>query len=260
MRGPARDEPGRGRKGDGLARPASVAQFVASAEVIEGFGIGQGLDVLHRALVHDVAHRQFDDLARLGAGNIKDLDDAGGHMAGRGVVADRPADAGDQRVVEPFGPDHLDAELHQWAAQVDAMLVETPADRAERIAQVADLMAESIAARPVLCDLISAQSAVLERNISTEVAMQHKYAIGGEVQTVVRAMVRAVPELSEAQAWQVLAYTILLTAGAWPQSRPAPAIQAAYDLEPDLAAGQMDFTETLRDLIRVTITGLLASA
>ncbi|QHN19862.1 TetR family transcriptional regulator [Gordonia amarae] len=154
----------------------------------------------------------------------------------------------------------LDAELHQWAAQVDAMLVETPADRAERIAQVADLMAESIAARPVLCDLISAQSAVLERNISTEVAMQHKYAIGGEVQTVVRAMVRAVPELSEAQAWQVLAYTILLTAGAWPQSRPAPAIQAAYDLYPQLAAGQMDFTDTVRDLIRITITGLLASA
>ena len=154
----------------------------------------------------------------------------------------------------------LDAELHQWAAQVDAMLVETPADRAERIAQVADLMAESIAARPVLCDLISAQSAVLERNISTEVAMQHKYAIGGEVQTVVRAMVRAVPELSEAQAWQVLAYTILLTAGAWPQSRPAPAIQAAYDVYPQLAAGQMDFTDTVRDLIRITITGLLASA
>ncbi len=154
----------------------------------------------------------------------------------------------------------LDAELHEWAAQVDALLVESPADRPERITQVADVVASSIAERPVMCDLISAQSAVLERNISTEVAVRHKYAIAGEVETITRAMVRALPELSDEQAWQVVAYTILLTAGAWPQSRPAPAIQAAYDLEPELAAGQLDFTETLRDLIRVTITGLLASA
>lgn len=85
-----------------------------------------------------------------------------------------------------------------------------------------------------MCDPISAQSAVLERNISTEVAVQHKYAIAGEVETITRAMVRALPELSNEQAWQVVAYTILLIAGAWPQSRPAPAIQAAYDLEPTL--------------------------
>lgn len=154
----------------------------------------------------------------------------------------------------------LDAELHEWAARVDALLVESPADRPERIAQVADAVASSIAARPVMCDLISAQSAVLERNISTEVAVQHKYAIAGEVETITRAMVRALPELSDEQAWQVIAYTILLTAGAWPQARPAPAIQAVYDLEPELAAGEMDFTDTLRDLIRVTITGLLAPA
>ena len=35
----------------------------------------------------------------------------------------------------------LDAELHEWAAQVDAWLVESPADCLERIAQVADVVA-----------------------------------------------------------------------------------------------------------------------
>lgn len=93
----------------------------------------------------------------------------------------------------------LDAELHEWAAQVDALLVESPADRPERITQVADVVASSIAERPVMCDLISAQSAVLERNISTEVAVRHKYAIAGEVETITRAMVRALPELSDEQ-------------------------------------------------------------
>ena len=37
-------------------------------------------------------------------------------------------------------------------------------------------MADSLAARPMLCDLISAQAAVLERNVSPRVAAQYKRA------------------------------------------------------------------------------------
>src|SRR5262249_19549137 len=36
----------------------------------ERLGIGERLDVLHRAAVHDIAHRQLDDLAALSTGNV----------------------------------------------------------------------------------------------------------------------------------------------------------------------------------------------
>ncbi|GED97954.1 hypothetical protein [Gordonia crocea] len=123
---------------------------------------------------------------------------------------------------------------------------------------MAATIADSIAARPIMCDLVSAQSAVLEHNISPEVALRHKHAIGREVETIVAAIVRAIPDLTAAQAYQVIAYTLLLTAGAWPQTRPPAALQAAYESDPAVAATQMDFTETIRDLITVAIAGQLA--
>ena len=51
-------------------------------------GVGQRLDVLHRPAVHDVAHRELDDLAALGARDVGDLHDLRRHVARRGVVAD----------------------------------------------------------------------------------------------------------------------------------------------------------------------------
>lgn len=127
-----------------------------------------------------------------------------------------------------------------------------------RVTLVADVLARSIAARPVMCDLISAQSAVLERNISTEVALRHKRAIAAEVSVVVDAVGRVVPELTPGQAYQVIAHTLLMTAGSWPQSRPAPALQAAYEADSEVAATRMDFTEVVRDLVDLLITGMLS--
>ena len=46
----------------------------------------------------------------------------------------------------------------------------TPRTRPQRGDQLAAALAGSLAARPVLCDLLSAQAAVLERNVSPQVA------------------------------------------------------------------------------------------
>ena len=57
--------------------------------------------VLDRPAAHHVPHRQLDDLAALGAGNIRRLDDLGRHVTGSGVVADLALDAGGQGIVQP---------------------------------------------------------------------------------------------------------------------------------------------------------------
>ena len=70
--------------------------------------------------------------------------------------------------------------LTEWVSDLEPRLVRRhvdPADpapvRADRIAAV---IAASMAERPVLCDLMSAQAAVLEHNISTDTVLQYKRA------------------------------------------------------------------------------------
>src|SRR5947209_16445245 len=67
----------------------------------------------------------------------------------------------------------LDSAWREWLAQLEEDLgsaVDADAPVAVRGDQLAATVAASLAARPVLCDLISAQTAVLERNVSPKVA------------------------------------------------------------------------------------------
>src|SRR5436309_4020671 len=67
----------------------------------------------------------------------------------------------------------LDAASREWLAQLDDALsaaVDTGAAVSERGDQLAATLATSLTARPVLCDLISTQAAVLEHNVSPQVA------------------------------------------------------------------------------------------
>lgn len=155
--------------------------------------------------------------------------------------------------------DLFDQQLNQWATELDGSLVATEGTLRERIKALGTMMADSIAKRPIMCDLASAQAAVLERNITVEVALSHKQLVNSEVMTVVTAMRRVVPEFSEGQAYQVVAHTLLMTAGAWPQAQPSSAVQGAYDTDPEVARVQMDFRTLLYDTITLTATGLICN-
>jgi hypothetical protein len=51
----------------------------------------------------------------------------------------------------------------------------------------------------------------------------------------------------------------VLVAGAlWAYSRPSPAMLAAYDADPVLAAMRLDFGDAVRDLLATLLAGLLA--
>ncbi len=54
--------------------------------------------------------------------------------------------------------------------------IDTTAPAAGRGDRLAGVLAASLAARPVLCDLLSAQAAVLERNVPPQVAATYKRA------------------------------------------------------------------------------------
>jgi AcrR family transcriptional regulator len=154
----------------------------------------------------------------------------------------------------------LDSAWRDWLAQLEPDLegaVDAAAPVAERADQVADGLASSLASRPMLCDLISAQAAVLERNVSPQVAAQYKRASIADITALGQLAFGWLPELGE-EAVRLAGATVMMTAALWPHTQPSAAMLAAYEADPALAAMRLDFTETLREVLQVMIAGLLA--
>src|SRR5690349_22205750 len=104
----------------------------------------------------------------------------------------------------------LDAEAQEWLAELDPLLQPaggTPRERGDRLAAV---LAETVARRPVLCDLWSAQATVLEHNVSAAVALEFKRATGRALVLQVGLIRRCVPELGLHDATRLVA-TLVLT-------------------------------------------------
>jgi len=155
----------------------------------------------------------------------------------------------------------LDSAWQDWLGQLEEELagaVDAGAPVASRADQLAAAVAASLAARPMLCDLISAQAAVLERNVSPQVAAQYKRASIAGISALGALLLRSVPELGEPDAFRLAGAAVMTTAALWPHTQPSPAMLAAYTADPALAAMRLDFTGTLREVLEVLTAGLLA--
>jgi AcrR family transcriptional regulator len=154
----------------------------------------------------------------------------------------------------------LDAEHRAWLDQLcDELSAIVPADTLPvRCDQVVATIAESLAARPILCDLLSSQSAVLEHNVSPEVAAKYKRATIANLGVLGGMVLGHLPELGEPDAQRFAAGTALVTGAVWTHARPSAAMLAAYEADPALAALRLDFAPTLREVMDVLLAGLLA--
>jgi AcrR family transcriptional regulator len=155
----------------------------------------------------------------------------------------------------------LDAAWQDWLSQLDrdlATAVDSGAPVTARCAQLAGATASSLAARPTLCDLISAQAAVLEHNVSAQIAARYKRASVIGIGALGSLMLACVPELGELDAVKLAGVTVMSAAALWPHTQPSAAMLASYQSDPELAALRLDFTETLREVLEVMSAGLLA--
>ena len=94
----------------------------------------------------------------------------------------------------------LNAASKDWLNDLSRVLpegVDASANLGVRTEQVAALIATSVAQRPILCDLLSAQSSVLERNISTESVVTFKRAARSDLDTFANIVGVCVPELGK---------------------------------------------------------------
>ncbi|NAZ76814.1 TetR family transcriptional regulator [Kineococcus sp. T13] len=137
------------------------------------------------------------------------------------------------------------------AAGVDARL--PPAARTEQLAEV---LARSLAAHPVLCDLLGAQGGVLERNVTVEFVRRHKRASLAQLTAAADLLRRHVPELGAAA--EAACFQAMVLAGALaPYSSPPPAVRAAYEAEPALAVLHLELPDSLRLAVRTVLLGAL---
>jgi AcrR family transcriptional regulator len=149
----------------------------------------------------------------------------------------------------------MDDLMGDWIAETAGALaggVDAAATPEMRASQLATVLSATLTARTVLCDLIGAQGAVLERNVSSPVAKRHKRASMARLATLSDAVRRHLPELGDGTEWFCLMG--LLSAGALATYVPPPAsLLAVYAEEPDLGR----FNLELGDALRMALTSIL---
>ncbi|MBB5915059.1 AcrR family transcriptional regulator [Nocardia transvalensis] len=154
----------------------------------------------------------------------------------------------------------LDAEERAWLAELSRTFEEfakTEGDLRQRGDRMAAVIAESLAERPVLCDLLGAQSSVLEHNVSAEVAARYKRATLQNYVELAGLIRNQLPEIGEFDALRLSGSVGMLAGGIWSHTNPSPAMLAAYTADPTLAALRLEFAPTVTELFRVLITGVL---
>jgi AcrR family transcriptional regulator len=154
----------------------------------------------------------------------------------------------------------LDDAIREWLAALGPVLAAVPPGPVRaRARAVAAAVAGTLAQRPVLCDLLGAQAAVLERNVSPEVAARFKRSMLANVGAAAELLLGVVPELGRDRAVRLAGATALVAGAVWAHGQPSAAMLAAYEADPELAALRLDFTSVLTELLEVMLLGLLST-
>ena len=157
----------------------------------------------------------------------------------------------------------LASRSREWLAHLAAELPSALGRRAgfkRRAEQLAATIAGSLMQRPVLCDLISAQAAVLEHNVSADAITRYKLAALADTEVLTGLVLDALPELSPDDAWRYVAGAWLMTSALWPHARPPEAVLQALAADERLERARLDFPVALTDYLTTLAVGLDARA
>ncbi len=127
-----------------------------------------------------------------------------------------------------------------------------------RARDVAATLSASFAARPKLCELLSAQAGVLERNVSTEVVLKYKLGARDSLTGFAALLRQVLPEIQRDRSVQGAQMIIILVGALWTHSHPTPPVLAAYETDPSLAFMHQSFASALNGVIVTFLLGLTA--
>ncbi|MEV8530568.1 TetR family transcriptional regulator [Streptomyces sp. NPDC051211] len=119
-------------------------------------------------------------------------------------------------------------------------------------------IAESLAERPFLCDLIGQTSTTLEHNISLEAARAFKREVHAVIARLGARTAAAHPVLTESEGAELIMAAAGLVGVLYPIVTPPPVMRELYAQEPALAAACPEFLPTLRRTLAALAAGLPA--
>lgn len=154
-------------------------------------------------------------------------------------------------------------ELTAWVDDLGPALasaVDATGDAKNRGSQLIDALVASLVERPVLCDLMSEQAAVLEHNISTDAVLQFKRVSTANIARLVDLVITHLPELNQDAATRFTMLAAVLASSIWAHSHPSAALLAAYAAAPEIACYRIEFTPALTDALHTILAGLLVSS
>lgn len=142
-----------------------------------------------------------------------------------------------------------------WRQWRDAVLASLGERTALAPAAIADVAADTLVALPVFCDLLTHVTLSLEGGVDLERARRYKAGAFAAHGDIVAALARA-GGMDAGQVGNLLAAAIMLAAGFWQVSHPAPTLSLLYEQVPEWGHVALDFAPRLRHLLRATAAGL----
>ncbi|MFJ9034840.1 TetR family transcriptional regulator [Streptomyces sp. NPDC102274] len=146
----------------------------------------------------------------------------------------------------------LNRTRQMWLDDLERDLPAAPTD----LDDVIRAWADTLAARPLLCQLWSLLAMVLERNVSAESVRAYKLEDLEHRTHLARLLSARVHGLDERAALHLTAVGVVILAGLWPFSNPTPAIIEAT-ADPRLVDARVDFPRAYADMLGLAARGLL---
>ncbi len=154
----------------------------------------------------------------------------------------------------------LDSAWRDWLQRLTDALphrVDPAAPASTRYPQIAATITASLADERLFCELISVSAAVLERNVSTEVARRYKLAAVANTTAFAELIRGHLPELNAEGATYFAGTTLVAIIGIWPLTQPSEAMLCVYQ-DPDMASLRLDFATALAEMLAILLAGGLA--
>jgi AcrR family transcriptional regulator len=124
-------------------------------------------------------------------------------------------------------------------------------------AELAQVLATTLASDSLFCDLLANVPLHLEHDVEVERVIEFKKTSRDAIAAMTEAIASATPSLGDAAALDVVIAANALAATLWQVTHPADALAAAYQHDPSfLIVGVGDFTATLARLLAATSVGL----
>jgi AcrR family transcriptional regulator len=125
---------------------------------------------------------------------------------------------------------------------------------------VAAVIAGTLAARSLFCDLLAQTPLHLERNVSVDVVREYKLTALAELASIAVALRQCLPGLTEECAGDVITTATSLAGAFWHIATPGPEVAALYRSDPRLAHAIVDIRPRLTRILTALLDGMLLMA